>query len=564
MRVYLVPTGETYAGRETYTRREEGGPPPLCDYETLYTSPSPAPNYLQEIYGYLASVCPPGIADEAFRNVPDSILPYSARSSLLPLHAEQGDANGKRMGLAQQNCSAGKTTDGVVAATLPSGWVPLTMNWDGGADDPEEVAYGPPAMMDQLKVWLDRYAAMLDGDFDEAPEAARTLTDEQIDEAVIGCGLLDCLEDHYDAQGNGDHYSSVILDIRRVWRMAEKSTAEAALASPAPQQPVSAEAMARFCPGCGSVGPVDAKYRDCCPDGSDARMVPLKFAEKCRGLFQLAIKQAAMSMQQPVAADERSADTARLDWLERFGCERFSKNIFKTDLPGYAWFDCITDGSEYSPTLRAAIDNAMGRHGRHGNGWEQAMTSQDNASGYELCRSIIHKCPAIGMPQSFIEGIGATRRIIALVGATEEDAQTILSALAAAAPVGTALPAGWGGFATWQDAATAERIRRVKAEQAIAEAAPINDKAHPRFIAGYDAGLKDGHADQQKPGFSAAPVAADRSAPSDPRVTHGMVDQLEEGVRTVKSIRERLKAVDAELDALEDAAKGTDAEEGKP
>ena len=32
------------------------------------------------------------------------------------------------------------------------------------------------------------------------------------------------------------------------------------------------EPLTRFCPGCGSVGDVPAKYRDCCPDGSHARV----------------------------------------------------------------------------------------------------------------------------------------------------------------------------------------------------------------------------------------------------------------------------------------------------
>jgi hypothetical protein len=37
--VYLVATGETIDGRETYTRHES--PPPLCDYERLYSLPEP-------------------------------------------------------------------------------------------------------------------------------------------------------------------------------------------------------------------------------------------------------------------------------------------------------------------------------------------------------------------------------------------------------------------------------------------------------------------------------------------------------------------------------------------
>jgi hypothetical protein len=65
---------------------------------------------------------------------------------------------------------------------------------------------------------------------------------------------------------------------------------ERLFAHPPAAEPKGMEPMARFCPGCGSVGPVDAKYRDCCPDGSKARMVPAKFAEDCHDLFKLAIR----------------------------------------------------------------------------------------------------------------------------------------------------------------------------------------------------------------------------------------------------------------------------------
>jgi hypothetical protein len=55
----------------------------------------------------------------------------------------------------------------------------------------------------------------------------------------------------------------------------------------APQ--ASAEPLVRYCPGCGSIGPVESKYRDCCPDGNQARMIPAGLAEKCRDTFKVAI-----------------------------------------------------------------------------------------------------------------------------------------------------------------------------------------------------------------------------------------------------------------------------------
>ena len=51
-----------------------------------------------------------------------------------------------------------------------------------------------------------------------------------------------------------------------------------------------AEQLVRYCPGCGSIGPVEAKYRDCCPDGNEARQIPLALAEKCRATFKMAIE----------------------------------------------------------------------------------------------------------------------------------------------------------------------------------------------------------------------------------------------------------------------------------
>jgi hypothetical protein len=68
----------------------------------------------------------------------------------------------------------------------------------------------------------------------------------------------------------------------------------------APQ--ASAEPLARYCPGCGSVGPVGDEYRDCCPDGNQARMIPARLAEKCRDTFRLAI--------QTLLADAAANDSA--------------------------------------------------------------------------------------------------------------------------------------------------------------------------------------------------------------------------------------------------------------
>lgn len=67
-----------------------------------------------------------------------------------------------------------------------------------------------------------------------------------------------------------------------------------------------AEPLARYCPGCGSVGPVGDEYRDCCPDGNQARMIPACLAEKCRDTFRLAIQ----SLLADAAANDSAAPLA--------------------------------------------------------------------------------------------------------------------------------------------------------------------------------------------------------------------------------------------------------------
>lgn len=59
--------------------------------------------------------------------------------------------------------------------------------------------------------------------------------------------------------------------------------------------PAMSEPMARFCPGCGSVGVVPKKFRDCCPDGASARIIPASLAAQCHNLFQGAINNAVQT-----------------------------------------------------------------------------------------------------------------------------------------------------------------------------------------------------------------------------------------------------------------------------
>jgi len=83
-----------------------------------------------------------------------------------------------------------------------------------------------------------------------------------------------------------------------------------------------AEEMVRFCPSCGSVGDVPATFRDCCPDGSNARIVPKGFAEICADTFQLAVAPQIEAIRD-AQADERGAFQSRVHpWmLACFGSE---------------------------------------------------------------------------------------------------------------------------------------------------------------------------------------------------------------------------------------------------
>ena len=56
-------------------------------------------------------------------------------------------------------------------ATLPDGWVPLTITHEG--QHPEEVAYGPQIMMDRLGKWLGKYFAQAAQAADSVPAVER-------------------------------------------------------------------------------------------------------------------------------------------------------------------------------------------------------------------------------------------------------------------------------------------------------------------------------------------------------------------------------------------------------
>ncbi|WP_258180565.1 hypothetical protein [Burkholderia multivorans] len=81
-------------------------------------------------------------------------------------------------------------------------------------------------------------------------------------------------------------YSMFDVGVETPDRTIRLYTAPPAVAAAAP-----AEEMIRFCPECGRLGDIPAGYEACCPDWSQARIVPKRFAELCAETFRLCVSQ---------------------------------------------------------------------------------------------------------------------------------------------------------------------------------------------------------------------------------------------------------------------------------
>lgn len=169
-------------------------------------------------------------------------------------------------------------------------------------------------------------------------------------------GISECValvERYYDelplSLKAAEAISDVIQDLKDLAGQAAAAPAESGCAEP----------LVRYCPGCGSVGPVEAKYRDCCPDGTQARNIPKAMAEKCHDTFQAAVKQAL----------EASAVLGRLDAL----VDDAAEHIFPADLAKYQTSECTRmvvfvrmcppDGPTVPLFSREQVAKAMGVEG---------------------------------------------------------------------------------------------------------------------------------------------------------------------------------------------------------
>ncbi|WP_231136680.1 hypothetical protein [Burkholderia multivorans] len=85
---------------------------------------------------------------------------------------------------------------------------------------------------------------------------------------------------------------------------------QAACAATAP-----AEEMIRFCPECGRLGDIPAGYDACCPDWSQARIVPKRFEELCAEAFRLCVSQ---PFPQSAAAPAVRRPASFEAWCDRF------------------------------------------------------------------------------------------------------------------------------------------------------------------------------------------------------------------------------------------------------
>lgn len=110
---------------------------------------------------------------------------------------------------------------------------------------------------------------------------------------------------------------------------------------------------------------------------------------------------------------------------------------------------------------------------------------QAPGKGYKLTRSIIYKCPALVLPQSFIEKLGMTAQIVPLKGFTDEQAQKLCddcNAAPAAIDVRDALKWTSGVLqelvkGKWRDAKEQDRVRIGNTVKTISEVLDMADAA---------------------------------------------------------------------------------------
>ena len=170
----------------------------------------------------------------------------------------------------------------------------------------------------------------------------------------------------------------------------------------APVKLAAKEPLTRFCPGCGSVGPVDAKYSDCCPDGGHARMIPESLAQRCHDLFE--------SLLEHVRAWKDPATEAALQATE----------------PVKVWCETCDGTGEVFQESQVGVTGSGGKHpcpDCNGNGFNLRMPAAPKATEpvVDATMEDTVMLPIIGaVPKSMVDdpGIKALLAMVQSIGIT--------------------------------------------------------------------------------------------------------------------------------------------------
>lgn len=130
------------------------------------------------------------------------------------------------------------------------------------------------------------------------------------------------------------------MPVMNEWQWLNNLRNRLLAASPV-EQPAAApiEETIRFCPECGRLGDIPAGFEACCPDWSQARVVPKRFAELCAETFKLCVNQ-PFPQPAPSPADERAEGAkAQPSFDERKEFEAWLEETsgFSSDDESIAW-----------------------------------------------------------------------------------------------------------------------------------------------------------------------------------------------------------------------------------
>ncbi|OMG79324.1 hypothetical protein [Achromobacter xylosoxidans] len=145
------------------------------------------------------------------------------------------------------------------------------------------------------------------------------------------------------------------------------------------EKQASAEPLVRYCPGCGSVGPVGDEYRDCCPDGGEARIIPAPLAEKCRDTFKIAVKalradaaaNEAMANQVPAVTEEYTLRAMARNYTDRHSWDKLDSKA-------------ITAAADEIERLRAELSQVRAPVADERAAFARSITGRDDLEPHQV------------------------------------------------------------------------------------------------------------------------------------------------------------------------------------